>query len=317
MDHSNILALCKGFGHEHIPIGRFVFQKGDPSNNKFYVILSGKIGIVIPRKNNVIVPKRPSIRKSILKQNSQKPSFEPIPIKSPRDRSQSPEEENRESSSKKRSLIVNDSRRATFISNQSESESSKSGFNINLVKVPEGQSEKSASPFKHARSPRRSKTFQGIISSMILKKEKEAEQETENPVVPMIPIESIRQETPEILSPRDEEEDEDDTPPVDYNEFRDKGKFEEYASRFGVLVRYMGPGESFGELALKNNAPRSASVLCSDDCEFLVITKQQFEQIFEKKDREKEEFIKTTFPFLASMSTFIANYVLLSFKVRV
>jgi len=77
----------------------------------------------------------------------------------------------------------------------------------------------------------------------------------------------------------------------------------------------MDVGEAFGELALKNNAPRSANMVCRTDCEFLIIAKKQFKLLFLEKEHEKEQFLRDTFPFLNSISTISFNYILFSFKV--
>jgi CRP-like cAMP-binding protein len=48
MDSSNVLELMKGFTYERFNMGKFIFKEGDKSNNKFYIIISGKVGIIIP-----------------------------------------------------------------------------------------------------------------------------------------------------------------------------------------------------------------------------------------------------------------------------
>lgn len=39
--------LCANMKHEFVEMGNFVFREGDPSNGKFYVILSGEVGVVV------------------------------------------------------------------------------------------------------------------------------------------------------------------------------------------------------------------------------------------------------------------------------
>ncbi len=46
--------------------------------------------------------------------------------------------------------------------------------------------------------------------------------------------------------------------------------------RSGRTVAHLGPGEFFGEMALVDDAPRSASVLAETDLETLVISKWEF-----------------------------------------
>lgn len=44
-------------------------------------------------------------------------------------------------------------------------------------------------------------------------------------------------------------------------------------------LKLLGKGESFGELALINNKPRQATVVCKEDCEFAILEKKDFEEI--------------------------------------
>jgi CRP/FNR family cyclic AMP-dependent transcriptional regulator len=52
------------------------------------------------------------------------------------------------------------------------------------------------------------------------------------------------------------------------------GKVE--ASRNGVVLRTMGPGSFFGEMALLDRQPRTATVTATEPCELLVLTTQAF-----------------------------------------
>lgn len=47
--------------------------------------------------------------------------------------------------------------------------------------------------------------------------------------------------------------------------------FEDFAKRFGKIVRYMKEGEGFGEIALTNNKPRTAGILAKGTVELLVL----------------------------------------------
>ncbi len=49
--------------------------------------------------------------------------------------------------------------------------------------------------------------------------------------------------------------------------------------RAGVHLRDMGPGEFFGELALLGHVPRTATVTCTSDGEFLVLNRGEFNQL--------------------------------------
>jgi len=63
----------------------------------------------------------------------------------------------------------------------------------------------------------------------------------------------------------------------------------------GREVAKLGVGNVVGELALLNDQPRSASVMCTSDCEFLVIRRTDFDNILKedmvKKGDEKLRFL--------------------------
>ena len=46
-----------------------------------------------------------------------------------------------------------------------------------------------------------------------------------------------------------------------------------------VEVKLLTAGDSFGELALLENKPRAATVICKENCHFATIEKQYFDQI--------------------------------------
>jgi CRP-like cAMP-binding protein len=64
-------------------------------------------------------------------------------------------------------------------------------------------------------------------------------------------------------------------------------------------------GEAFGELALINNKPRSATIVCLEDTHFAILKKDDFKIIMEKssinKFSAKVQFL-SGFPFLANMT---------------
>lgn len=50
MDLSKVLDLIKAFTYERFDTGKFIFKEGDPSNNKFYIILSGEVAVILKNK---------------------------------------------------------------------------------------------------------------------------------------------------------------------------------------------------------------------------------------------------------------------------
>jgi len=67
-------------------------------------------------------------------------------------------------------------------------------------------------------------------------------------------------------------------------------------------VATLTQGQSFGELALLNQKPRSATMLCTTDCDFAVIDKQSYDkvirQIQKKIQNERVQFLRSI-PFFA------------------
>jgi len=48
-----------------------------------------------------------------------------------------------------------------------------------------------------------------------------------------------------------------------------------------VILSTMGPGEYFGEIALLDDVPRSASIMVVEDCELSIISRSAFEEILQ------------------------------------
>lgn len=61
------------------------------------------------------------------------------------------------------------------------------------------------------------------------------------------------------------------------NSFKDRSNDSE-GNRVKVLVQ----GQAFGELALLDNKPRAATIICEEDCHFAVLEKQAFTEILSK-----------------------------------
>lgn len=48
-------------------------------------------------------------------------------------------------------------------------------------------------------------------------------------------------------------------------------------------IKILNAGLSFGELALIENKPRAATIICKEDCGFAVLDKRNFDVILSKK----------------------------------
>jgi CRP-like cAMP-binding protein len=45
--------LCKRLKYEYLVAGNYVFKEGDPSNDKYYVIIRGKVSVIVKKDRNV------------------------------------------------------------------------------------------------------------------------------------------------------------------------------------------------------------------------------------------------------------------------
>ena len=53
-------------------------------------------------------------------------------------------------------------------------------------------------------------------------------------------------------------------------------------------IKKLLPGQSFGELALINDAPRSATVTTTIDCEFAILIKSDYDKVIRKVEARQE-----------------------------
>ena len=242
LDRESILTLCQGFKYEQFPQGSFVFEKDDPSNNKFYVVLSGEVGIIALKKHH--------------RRNASQKASTTIPLNKPVE---------------EKKLMI----------------SSKN----NSIEIPD---DATLSPWADDGTP---KSLNEPSSVLIHNRKLEGKSTTQ----PNLSNFSMNKEGKHEKAPEENKEQ----------------AFEQYSAQFGKCMRTLEQGDGFGELALKNYSDRTASILCRTACEFLVMTKKQFDAIFLKKEREKEEFLRKLFPFINEDHTQIAdiNYLLYSFKV--
>lgn len=57
------------------------------------------------------------------------------------------------------------------------------------------------------------------------------------------------------------------------------GNFRKISDVDMIKIKIMTKGQSFGELALLDNKPRSATIICEEKCHFAVLDKQYFVEI--------------------------------------
>lgn len=79
------------------------------------------------------------------------------------------------------------------------------------------------------------------------------------------------------------------------------------SGQYRVLNR-LGPGEIFGEMALLENEPRSATLIAATDVKLLVLAPEQFERIFQTHPRWAFKIIGALCRRIQSAFTQISSY---------
>lgn len=84
-----------------------------------------------------------------------------------------------------------------------------------------------------------------------------------------------------------------------------------------VTLNSQGPGEFLGELSLLDDAPRSASVMASQPCQFVIITKPSFEQCLVEHPAIAFKLLKSLARRIRQLSDDIKDLALLDVHGRV
>ncbi len=84
-----------------------------------------------------------------------------------------------------------------------------------------------------------------------------------------------------------------------------------------VVLNMMGPGEYFGELALLDDAPRSASVMVVEDCKLSIISRPVFEQIIESHTGIERALLRGLAKRLRSLTNNVRNLALMDIYGRI
>ena len=265
MEFGDIISLCRKFNYDHVPAGKFVFNQGDPSNNKFYVVISGQIAIIKTGLNDQPFASTRSRGESKTKGPSNKPK-------------------------KSKGVLFKKVKAVTLL--------------LKKKKTSE-ETEKEEDVTEIVSDP----TFQTWLQYMMeVKKMKDRKQRE---------LLATTTRRAQERTARFEEDARISNEEVVEKALKDEHELDAYMSKLGILVSCKSEGEGFGSLALKNDGPRAASIFCKTDCEFLIITKQQFDLLFLKKERDKEDFLKEVFPFIPNLISSSSNFNNLFFSFQV
>lgn len=269
LDFLEILTLCQGCQYEKIKTGKFIFKNNEDTHTKFYVILSGQVGMLISKKDEFDMDDKTGKKKS----------------------------------KRKKAKILSTLAEAT---NTRPQLGLHRNATLNLTFA-----EELFSPVLKPNRPRLG-SFNSIcgLLSPLQEKTLDFKLDKKNVSRPRgLTDDSLTLKLKDSNAINGEEE--------IIASIHDSVKFEEQAAKHGHEVKVLEEGDSLGNLGLRHNNVKITTAICKADCEFLVINKAQFDEIFQKKGKQKELFLKEVFPFLvnAIVSTTALNMVLYSFKV--
>jgi len=84
-----------------------------------------------------------------------------------------------------------------------------------------------------------------------------------------------------------------------------------------VILNIMGPGDYFGELALLDPAPRSASIMTLEPCKFSIINKHDFDQTLETHPDMSKTLIRELTRHVRRLTENVRNLALMDVYGRV
>ena len=84
-----------------------------------------------------------------------------------------------------------------------------------------------------------------------------------------------------------------------------------------VILNLQGPGEYFGEIAIIDKAPRSASVMTNEACQIAVVTKQGFERCLAEHPELAMGLIRNLVKYVRSLTDQVKGMALLDVYGRI
>ena len=264
--------------HEWIGKGNYVVKEGDASNDKFYIILSGKASVIFNKEVNVyaqenIVEMLQSEERDTQDRQELKEPTSPVKIRS--------------SYAKKSSHFATHSTEESDKSPTSRNRESPTNKSKFLKIVPTGP----ASSGRPSTNDESSIHEQSTTFSPLRRMQTTIEE----------PVSSMGSRINKKLVIQ-----------VGKSEFFRKAKEKEEGEELnlnvhGTINKILEKGYSFGEKALTNpGAKRSASIYTLTDCEFIIVMKKDFLAVFNrfsKANNQKLGFLLSTVPNLNKISS--------------
>lgn len=280
--------------YETLPAGHYVFKEGDPSNDKFYIILSGRVSVVLKSDSNVFMSENQATPQA--KEEKRVPGR----ASRPSTKTKLPEPDSPISSIKDE--VFNSFKKAT---------SEKDGFSAMSLTSLNSTSPTSSLTSLKAHSIRKLSVFARSVArfSAIYKKKTDVIHETEEEHKQKIKVQVDRLK--EIANKASEGRTlaRSESPEFKRKSTKRRTKRQDTQVRLelGVINKEVKEGEAFGERALTSkDSKRSASILTNTDCEFIVVMKKDYVNImgrYNKEDRLKMEFLKENLPYVDKISS--------------
>ena len=281
--------------YEFVPAGQFVFCEGDLSNDKFYIVLSGTVSVILKSDPNVFMKEnivQSFLTKRIMHQIEQL------------------EQEDTEKKQRPQNLPLA-KQNALKKTDQSNAIKRLSAFarslgkfsNLNR-KVKEKRSsadeDKHMQKIKHKVEELKELGRRAFEEQAGTGKLQEAEEKLNQALNELEEVEEEKE--PHLAPPRKK------TASTDTRStLQNLAESDSMVANFGVVNKEINEGDAFGERALTSkDARRAASILAKTDCEFIILMKKDYLNItgkYNKENKIKLEFLKQNLPFVARITT--------------
>jgi len=269
--------------YEKYPPGSLILTEGDKSNNKFYVVLSGEVSILIRNSENVFISENLQ-KKYLSKMNKERLSVQAPPTPS----------------------LDAIERKANSIAQNDLNSNEDNDYEDKLTESQKKEDVKDRVLFKKTKtvigmkiaiSPLQRKKHSlmpGILSSQTIKMESNKE------------MPNIEEEDDQFFNQKEKHH---ETPLVPILPFFHLGKEAvlQKLKEMGYTNKELYKGEGFGEVALLDSkARRTATVLALSQVELIVILKKDFlliRQKFSNEYKGKKKFLVDVLPFLKMINS--------------
>lgn len=256
--------------YESIPAGNYIFKEGDSSNDKFYIILSGRVSVVLKSDPNVFMEENREFESELIpnrmrSQTKETKSLSSLNYEETATILQTAEktpitlnnlDDTQVSAIRKISAVARTVARLSVIQKRKRA-------GDEIIETEEEHNEKIKQEVNHLKE----------AGKNAIQCEKGSFKDLDPETTPQIGRKGSRKRRTHNLNPE-----------------------------IGVINKELREGECFGERALgSKEAKRMASILTNTDCEFIILLKKDYLNImsqYNKENRLKLEFLKKHLPYV-------------------